>query len=224
MSLSILTPPTLEPVSLAEVKTFLRVDNTDEDEALVADIAAARDWVEERTGLRLMTQTWRWTVSIHWKHHGVANPSTDYETRVPERYGDRVIRYGMWIRHQPYLRFPLWPAQSISQITYRQNGSDVVYTGSPRVLPNGKIIFNPSDPPPLPDEQEDAITVDVVCGYGNSRLQVPDRYKRAIRMLCAHWYENRGIYIMSGSGERFVEAEMAASVTDLIRGGRKLSI
>src|SRR5690348_11329574 len=117
MSLAVLIGPTAEPVTLAEMKTHLRVDNTDEDANLIADIAAARDWIEERTSMRMMTQTWRWTVDIHWKHHGVASPGTDWETRVPERYGDRVIRYGMWIKHQPYLRFPLWPAQSIAQIT-----------------------------------------------------------------------------------------------------------
>ena len=226
MSLALLTGPTAEPVTLADLKTHLRVDNTSEDAALVADIAAARQWIEQRTGMRMMTQTWRWVVDIHWRHHGVANPSTDYETRVPERYGDRVIRYGMWIKHQPYLRFPLWPAQSISQITYRLAGADVVYTDTAdvRVLPNGKIIFDPAAPPPLPDEQEGALSVDCVVGYGNSQLLVPDQYKRAIKMLCAHWYENRGVYLVTDSGERLTTDEMAASVTDLIRQSRKLSI
>lgn len=225
MSLSVITGPTAEPVTLADLKTFLRIDNTSEDQALVADIAAARDWIEARTGMRMMTQTWRWTVDIHWRHHGIAD-STDYETRVPERYGDRVIRYGMWIQHQPYLRFPLWPAQSVSQITYRNNGQDVVYPdlADVRILPNGKIIFGPSAPPPLPDEQEGAITVDAVVGYGSSQLNVPDRFKKAIKMLVGHWYENRGVYLLTDSGERLTSDEMVASVTDLIRQSRKLSI
>lgn len=226
MSLSLLVPPTAEPVTLAELKSHLRVDNTSEDVALVSDIAAARDWIEHRTGTRLMTQTWRWTIDLHWRKPGVASPSNDYETRVPERYGDRVIRYGMWIQHQPYLRLPLWPAQSLAQITYRNNGADVVYDDIDlvRVLPSGKIIFAPAAPPPIPDEQEGAISIDAVVGYGSSRLQVPDRFKRAIRMLCAHWYENRAVYLVTDSGERLTTDEMAASVSDLIRQDRKLSI
>jgi len=226
MSLALLTAPTVEPVTLADVKTYLRVDNTSDDTDIAAMITDARSWIEERSGIRLITQTWRWTVDIHWKAPGVATPSNDYQTRVPERYGDRVIRYGMWIQHQPYLRFPLWPAQSVAQITYRQSNQDVVYTdiADVRVLPNGKIIFDPAAPPPLPDEQEGAITVDCVVGYGDTVFDVPSHFGRAIKMLCGHWYENRGLYLVTDSGQRLTTDEMAASVSAIIGQHRKLSI
>jgi hypothetical protein len=48
-----------EPVSLAEAKTFCRIDGTDEDALVSALIAAARLHFESITGRALMTQTWR---------------------------------------------------------------------------------------------------------------------------------------------------------------------
>ena len=54
--------PTSEPVTLAELKLHLRVeDNTDDD--LITEIGkAARLWVEKATGRQLMPATWQMTL------------------------------------------------------------------------------------------------------------------------------------------------------------------
>lgn len=49
--------PTSEPLTLAEVKAQCRVDGTTDDGLLTAYIVAARRYVEEYTGLKLMEQT-----------------------------------------------------------------------------------------------------------------------------------------------------------------------
>lgn len=51
---SIVTPATAEPVTLAEAKAHLRVDNADEDAVIGGYIAAARDYVEKYTGTFIM--------------------------------------------------------------------------------------------------------------------------------------------------------------------------
>ena len=63
----------LEPVTLAEMKTHLRVDHADEDSYIQALISAAREYVEEQTGRRLMytTQTqkydsWPTEMELRW--------------------------------------------------------------------------------------------------------------------------------------------------------------
>jgi uncharacterized phiE125 gp8 family phage protein len=51
--------PTFEPVGLAAAKSAQRIEGAHEDAALEAYLKAARSVVEERTGLKLATQTVR---------------------------------------------------------------------------------------------------------------------------------------------------------------------
>lgn len=61
MGLTLITPATDYPVTLAEAKAQCRVDSSDEDALLNGLIAAATNHVEEYLGRALMTQTWRLT-------------------------------------------------------------------------------------------------------------------------------------------------------------------
>lgn len=51
------TPPTLEPVTPAQVKRLLRVSWGDDDEDLAENITTARQWLEAKLGKALLTQT-----------------------------------------------------------------------------------------------------------------------------------------------------------------------
>lgn len=62
MGLTLVTAPAVEPVSLQEAKDHLRVDHASDDALIEALIAAARRQAENITGLRLVAQTWRWTL------------------------------------------------------------------------------------------------------------------------------------------------------------------
>lgn len=53
----VVTPPAYEPVSLAQLKAYLRIDWTDDDYMLANSISAARQMVEKRLGRALITQT-----------------------------------------------------------------------------------------------------------------------------------------------------------------------
>ncbi|MGQ4272459.1 head-tail connector protein [Terrihabitans sp. B22-R8] len=72
MPLFLLTKPDEEPVSLDDIRGFLRLDHDDEDELLVRLIAAARRHVETATGKKLMTQIWR-LVLDDWPASGLVN-------------------------------------------------------------------------------------------------------------------------------------------------------
>jgi uncharacterized phiE125 gp8 family phage protein len=50
-------PPVAEPLTLADAKAHLRVDHSDDDALITANITAARGHVESRTGTRLAAQT-----------------------------------------------------------------------------------------------------------------------------------------------------------------------
>jgi uncharacterized phiE125 gp8 family phage protein len=59
MSLSLLTPPAEEPLVLADAKTWLKLDQDEDDDLVRALIVSARLQVEALTGRLLVTQEWR---------------------------------------------------------------------------------------------------------------------------------------------------------------------
>jgi len=69
MASILLTPPAIEPLSLAETKAYLRVETADDDPLIAALIAAGRIHVERQTGLALLTQGWRLVLDC-WPENG----------------------------------------------------------------------------------------------------------------------------------------------------------
>ncbi len=59
MSLTLLSPPASEAVTLSELKAHLRVTHEDEDALIAGVLVAAARAVEARGGLALMPQQWR---------------------------------------------------------------------------------------------------------------------------------------------------------------------
>ncbi len=66
MSVTIVTPPASEPISLAEAKLFLRVDHDDEDDLIALLIAAAREAVETACGRALIVRRVRESLDL-WR-------------------------------------------------------------------------------------------------------------------------------------------------------------
>jgi len=62
MSLTQLSPPAAEPVTLDEIKDHLRITHSDEDIAINGYLVAAVRAIEARAGLALMAQSWRLTL------------------------------------------------------------------------------------------------------------------------------------------------------------------
>lgn len=71
---------------------------------------------------------------------------------------------------------------------------------------------------PLPGRSVAGIELDIEVGYGAAG-DVPPRLLQAIRMLVAHWYENRGLIAIGSS-----VAMMPASVNAMIASHRVLSL
>lgn len=159
---------TTEPVSLEQSKADLRIEDefTIDDSYIEGLISAATEFVSGPngiTGKALVSQTW--TLS----------------QRCPDGNG-RIY-------------FPLTPVVSISSITYfdAANASQnltvsdfLFYTTEDWAY----IEAKPGVSWPGTYRRLDAITVTFVAGFG-AAAAVPENIKRAIRLLVAHWYENR---------------------------------
>ena len=70
MASILLTGPAIEPISLEETKTFLRIEHNDEDQLIAALIAGARSHIEAQTQTALITQDWR-VVLDAWPQRGL---------------------------------------------------------------------------------------------------------------------------------------------------------
>lgn len=46
---------------------------------------------------------------------------------------------------------------------------------------------------PAPGRATAGIELDVTVGYGDAAIDVPEALRQAIRLLVAHWYDNRGV-------------------------------
>ena len=60
LRLQIRTEPAAEPVTLAELKTFMRIDGSEDDALIESLIVAARELCESYTGRALITQELYW--------------------------------------------------------------------------------------------------------------------------------------------------------------------
>lgn len=180
--------PAVEPVTLADLKSWLRVDITDDD-SLITDLGiAARELVEDITGRRLINQTW-------------AMFADEFPTSRPS-VRSQVLN-AMNLIQLPFvdrdIEIPLGPCTGITALkTTDANGVTTTFDPANYVVdtksePARLVLKDTSDwPDPTVGLQEAiSIEVDFTLGYGADGSAVPSRLKTAIKMLTAHWYNNR---------------------------------
>jgi uncharacterized phiE125 gp8 family phage protein len=190
MSSILLSGPAVEPVTLDDAKAFLKVETSDDDDVIAALIAGARVHVEAQTRRALITQNWR-IVRDAWPRDG---------------------------------RVPVLPAPLRSLTAarvYRLDGSTQSLDVSDFVIEVGAApaVISFSEPPPAPGRIVAGIELDISAGYGDAATDVPADLRQAIRILVAHWYENRGMIAVGQT-----VAMLPASVGAMLAPYRVLSL
>ena len=158
----ILVPPAGEPLSLDEAKALLRVEHADDDAVITALIAAARGHVEALTRCALMVQTWR-VVRDAWPAEG----------RLVLRRGP--LRAVVAAR--------VFDAAGVAHAVDVQRFVVDAASG---------VIASPSWALPAPGRCVAGIELDVELGFSAQPEDVPAPLGQALRMILAHWYDNRG--------------------------------
>ena len=164
MASIILAGPELEPITLDDAKQFLRVEHDDDDDLIASLIAGARIHIETQTRRALITQNWRLTRDT-W-------PATGCVALLPV------------------------PVQTLDAVRVHElDGTSFAPDLSKFTLDKGDAPARLGfihGAPPEPRWPVAGIEIDITCGYGDPE-DVPEPLRQAIRMLVAHWYENRGI-------------------------------
>lgn len=167
----LLTPPDVEPISLAQAKNWLRIDHADEDELVAALIASARLVVESASGRMLILQTWR-LVMDEWPAGDIVVPLAPVRQIIALR---TLSTAGTGV--------PVPPSSYVASAIGGQ----------------GRVRFLSS--PPAPQRPIGGIEIDVEIGFSPNPQGVPETLKTAMRLLVARWYEQRGDVESDGAFE-----------------------
>lgn len=184
----LVTAPSLEPVGVQEVKTQLNLDTSD-DNILIQDfITMAREEIERRTNIAMITQSWRlvmdrWPAGLEPWWDGVRQGS------LASLYGPNAHRA---------LEIPHWPLQSITSLTTYDESSNSTAVTVATVFDvdtysrPGRLSLKSGQVWPTATRPVNAIDMVYVAGYGANGTYVPAPIKRAVRQMAAWLYSHRG--------------------------------
>lgn len=161
MALTLVTAPTVEPLTIAEAKAHLRVTSTDEDALITALIVAAREHAERFTRRALITQTWDLTLDSFPAEIVVPFPKLQSVTSIT--YVD---------------------SNGASQTLLTTE-----YTVDTKSEP-GRVVEAYDKAWPSTRDVINAVTVRFVAGYGLAAA-VPSSIKQGMLMHIGHMYANR---------------------------------
>ena len=177
-------PPTGDPVSVGDLRADLGLDHGRDDALLSHAIAAATRWVELTSGRQLVQATWRLGL---------------------DRWPTNQLGLGR-------VDLPRPPLVSVSSVQYVDTaGTTQTWAASNYLVDTasepGRIVPAYGITWPAIRCQPNAILITFVAGYGT----VPETFRRAIRLLACHWYENREAVTVGVTSE-----ELQLSVACLI--------
>jgi uncharacterized phiE125 gp8 family phage protein len=179
MTLSLTTPPAVEPVSLDEAKAQLRVTYDQEDALISALVTAARQRIEAELGVALIATGFRevhdaWPLEI-----GTAVPVTDPLSALFA--GPLRLRRGPLIAVQAIAVADGTGAfQTVNLSSYAAD----VGSRPGRIVPYDVAW-------PVPGVAACGVRIDYTAGYGAAEADVPVPLRQAILQLVGDGFEHR---------------------------------
>jgi hypothetical protein len=182
----LVTAPTAEPITAADLRMLLRTDAADLPDAntLISD---ARSEIETITGAAFLTQTWRLALD-RWPTGGEAWWDGVKDGSISDLYGPQSQRS---------IELPRWPLQSITSVAVYDEASNATVVNAATTFDvdayrrPGRITLKRGQTWPIALRASNAIEIVYVAGY-TSAANVPPPMKRAVRQLAAYLYAHRG--------------------------------
>lgn len=188
-NLKLQTSPSIEPITLAETKSHLRVENSADDTLIGNLITSSRQMAEQYTAMCFIDTTWDLFLD-EW-------PAAYND---PWWNGVREIPIGYYNKNS-YIEIPIAPLQSITHIMTYDNSDTATTIASTEyqvstysgINPKrGKITLRDGAIWPSFDRNADGIEIRFVCGFGTATTDVPETIRQALLIDIAFRYENRG--------------------------------
>ena len=181
MAVSVAVEPTDDLLTVAQIKAYLRYDDTDQDDLITSLRDAAVAYAQRYTGRRFMSVT------------------LDFSFDDFPASGLRINALGelVTVSHGGYSRsieLPGPPTQSITSVTYTDASGDsqTLSTDVYQLLTSddGRSFLTEKYNQQWPDcrDIERCVTVRLVVGYEDAD-SVPDEIKLAVKMLVAEWFD-----------------------------------
>ena len=163
MSVTVLVPPALDPVSLADAKAFLQLDSTFED-ALVADlIKTATQMIEKSTAKALISRTVQQEFQS-WPERGI---------------------FALALR--PLVQIVQVQRRDATGTLSAVDPADYyVDTGHGRLIALTSFTHGPFSHP------AEAVLVDFITGFGPAESDIPPALRSALMLIVRDLYEHRG--------------------------------
>lgn len=185
--LILITPPVNEPITLADAKTFLKIDTSDDDAIVSLCISGARRAIEEHTKRALISQTWEyWLDAIP----GTRIQGGQWWDGVREASLAQIMSGGREIS------LPKPPFQSLTYLqTYDLNDAMSVFDSTLLIFDTagtpGRIALKYGQIWPVNLRLTNCVQIRFVAGYGDNSTNLPPDLLAAHRILMGHMYEKR---------------------------------
>lgn len=204
-----LTTVFVDNVSDAALGIGIPTRNTTSDPLIKDMIIDAREYIESHTNRALITQKWRLMEdSFPPRYIQTSSPMLELASglRHPE----------MMDVHKDVFRLPKPPCISVDAINYiDSNGTLTLLDPATYVVSlsdvRAEIARAPNATWPSTQWRSEAVQIDFTCGYGPTASVLPGLVRRAMRLLVAHFYSNREIFLDS----RFA-LEIPHSIDDIL--------
>jgi hypothetical protein len=180
--IKVTTAPTAEPLSLQEVKEYLRVDDATDERVVQPLITAARQFAEEHMNRALMQQTFTLMLDAVIDQD---QPLYEGMRTAPD------LNY-----YKNYIVLPKSPVQSVTSVKTFNDSDEATTMAATKYYVDtqrepAKIVLRTGETFPTALRVANAIEVIYVAGY-TSAFTIPEPIRLGMLQHIAYMYEHRG--------------------------------
>lgn len=197
-SVKVTTPPALLAVTVDEMKEFLRIDGSDDNNLLELFIKSAIDAGEQYCRCSFITQTLELTMD------GFVTDSDEAMARLGS--GVFNVPRSSFVFGTGEIDLPSGPVQSVTSVkTFNVENMETTFSDDNYIVEVDRIVLNQNSMWPTNLRERAAVKVVFVAGYGDNANDIPPAIRQAIRSHVGQMYECRGVCDMSDACKRLYD-------------------